>query len=193
MSLAVENILGIIDRDGEEELALDLSSFSCGVNDEIQTFLTDKAIEFARKKMSITYLVSDDEDGELLGYFTLAHKVLEVPAAGLSNNVKRRMSRYARLDESKDSYMVSAFLLAQFGKNYGVEEGKRVTGAELMDCVEALLEDIQFRIGGGVVYLDCEDKKKLIDFYENTAGYRRISERVSELDHIKYLQYFKFI
>ena len=61
MSLAVENILGIIDRDGEEELALDLSSFLCGVNDEIQTFLTDKAIEFARKKMSITYLVSDDE------------------------------------------------------------------------------------------------------------------------------------
>ena len=103
------------------------------------------------------------------------------------------MSRYARVDESKDSYMVSAFLLAQFGKNYGVEEGKRVTGAELMDCVEAVLEDIQFRIGGGVVYLDCEDKKKLIDFYENTAGYRRISERVSELDHIKYLQYFKFI
>ena len=95
MSLAVENILGIIDRDGEEELALDLSSFSCGVNDEIQTFLTDKAIEFARKKMSITYLVSDDEDGELLGYFTLAHKVLEVPAAGLSNNVKR--SRWSAL------------------------------------------------------------------------------------------------
>ena len=27
MSLAVENILGIIDRDGEEELMLDLSSF----------------------------------------------------------------------------------------------------------------------------------------------------------------------
>lgn len=77
MSLAVENILGIIDRDGEEELMLDLSSFSCAVNDEIQTFLTDKAVEFAKKKMSITYLVSDTEDGEMLGYFTLAHKVLE--------------------------------------------------------------------------------------------------------------------
>ena len=45
MSLAVENILGIMDRDGEEELMLDLSSFSCTVNDEIQTFLTDKAME----------------------------------------------------------------------------------------------------------------------------------------------------
>ena len=56
MSLAVENILGIIDRDGEEELMLDLSSFSCTVNDEIQTFLTDKAIEFARKKCPLHIL-----------------------------------------------------------------------------------------------------------------------------------------
>ena len=68
MSLAVENILGIIDRDGEEELALDLSSFSCGVNDEIQTFLTDKAIEFARKKMSITYLVEPVNKGHYAKY-----------------------------------------------------------------------------------------------------------------------------
>ena len=43
MSLAVENILGIIDRDGEEELMLDLSAFSCKVNPEIQTFLTERA------------------------------------------------------------------------------------------------------------------------------------------------------
>lgn len=150
MSLAVENILGIIDRDGEEELMLDLSAFSCGVNPEIQTFLTERAIEFAKKKMSITYLVTDADDGELLGYFTLAHKVLTVPATGLSNSIKKRMSRYARLDEDSDSYLVSAFLLAQFGKNYAVDKEKRIQGAELMDCVDTVLEDIQYRIGGGV-------------------------------------------
>ncbi len=128
-----------------------------------------------------------------MGYFTLAHKVLTVPATGLSNSVKKRMSRYARLDEDSDSYLVSAFLLAQFGKNYAVDKGKRIQGAELMDCVDTVLEDIQYRIGGGVVYLDCEDKRNLIDFYENSAGYRKISERVSELDQTRYLQYFKFI
>ena len=193
MSLAIENILSIMDRDGEDELMLNLSSFSCAVNNEIQTFLYEHAIEFARKKISITYLVTDTENGELLGYFTLAHKVLEVSAAGLSNNVKKRMSRYARLNENTDSYLVSAFLLAQFGKNDNVAEGMRITGAELMDCVDAVLEDIQYRIGGSVVYLDCEDKPQLISFYENTAGYRCISERISNLDQIKYLQYFKFI
>ena len=46
MSLAVEKILSIIDRDGEEELALDLSSFSCGAYDEIQTKMTIRTILF---------------------------------------------------------------------------------------------------------------------------------------------------
>ena len=75
MSLAIENILDIMDYEGEEELELILSEFISQKNDEIQIFLKDKAIEFAKKKLSITYLVTDNENGELLGYFTLAHKV----------------------------------------------------------------------------------------------------------------------
>ena len=193
MSLAIENVLDIMDYEGEEELALILSDFICQKNDEIQTFLKDKAIEFAKKKLSITYLVTDDETGDLLGYFTLAHKVLEVPALGLSNTVRRKMSRYSTLDNRNDSYMVSAFLLAQFGKNYNVEEQRRVSGAELMDCVDEVLKSIQHQIGGAVAYLDCEDKKKLITFYSDVAGYKQISERVSERDKVKYLQFYKFI
>ena len=193
MSFAIENILSIMDRDGEDELVFNLSSFSCPANSEIQKFLHENAIEFALKKMSITYLVTETEDGELLGYFTLAHKVLEISARGLSSSVRKRMSRYARLNEKTDSYLVSAFLLAQFGKNDNVAEGRKISGAELMDCVDAVIEDIQLRIGGSVIYLDCEDKPQLISFYENIGGYRCIGERVSELDHTKYLQYFKFI
>lgn len=193
MSLAIENIIDVMDYEGEEELELILSEFICQKNDEIQTFLKDKAIEFAKKKLSITYLVTNSETGELLGYFTLAHKVLEVPALGLSNNIKRKMSRYSTLDSISESYMVSAFLLAQFGKNFNVEEKHRVSGAELMDCVDEVLKKIQHQIGGAVVYLDCEDKEKLITFYSDVAGYKQISERISERDQTKYLQFYKFI
>lgn len=193
MSLAIENILDIIDYEGEEELELILSEFICQKNDEIQTFLKDKAIEFAKKKLSITYLVNDSETGDLLGYFTLAHKVLEVPALGLSNTVRRKMSRYSTLDNRNESYMVSAFLLAQFGKNYSVDEERRVSGAELMDCVDEVLKRIQHQIGGAIVYLDCEDEEKLITFYSDVAGYKQISERISERDQTKYLQFYKFI
>ena len=193
MSLAIENIIDVMDYEGEEELELILSEFICQKNDEIQTFLKDKAIEFAKKKLSITYLVNDSETGDLLGYFTLAHKVLEVPALGLSNTVRRKMSRYSTLDNRNESYMVSAFLLAQFGKNYSVDEERRVSGAELMDCVDEVLKRIQHQIGGAIVYLDCEDEEKLITFYSDVAGYKQISERISERDQTKDLQFYKFI
>ena len=193
MRYEIENILDIMENDGEDELSSSLNAFSCDRNTEIQNFLLNSSIDFAKKKMSITYLVSDKESGDLLGYFALTHKVLNIPAEGLSNTVKKRMSRYAPLDESTDTYPVSAFLLAQFGKNYAIEENSRISGTELMDCADMMLKDIQHRVGGGVVYLDCEDKKKLTEFYEKTAGYRKISERESTLDGRKYLQYFKFI
>ena len=193
MSYSIENILDIIENEGEDGLKSILSTFSCPLNEEIQGFLLDRSIDFARKKMSVTYLVFDEARGSLFGYFTLTHKILNIPAEGLSNTVKKRMSRYAPLDDRTDSYPVSAFLLAQFGKNYAVKETDRISGADLMDCADMMLKDIQHRVGGGVVYLDCEDKKKLTEFYEKTAGYRKISERESTLDGRKYLQYFKFI
>ena len=46
MSLAIENIIDIMDYEGEEELELILSEFISQKNDEIQTFLKGKAIEF---------------------------------------------------------------------------------------------------------------------------------------------------
>lgn len=193
MSYAVDNILKIIAKDGEDELRTTLSSFSCGINKDIQDFLQFKAIDFAKRKMSITYLVYEEETGQVLGFFTLAHKVLNIPAEGMSNTVLRRMDRYSKLDEKTNSYLVSAFLLAQLGKNYAISEDRRISGSELMDCVDFVLKDIQFRVGGGVVYLDSLENEHLISFYENNAGYKKISERVSVVDGHKYLQYYKFI
>ena len=77
--------------------------------------------------------------------------------------------------------------------NFNVEIERRVSGAELMDCVDEVLKRIEHQIGGAVVYLDCEDKENLIEFYENIAGYKQISERISKRDQVKYLQFYKFI
>jgi hypothetical protein len=178
---------------GEKELISSFSGFSCDVNKDIQDFLQLKSIDFAKKRMSITYLVVDNETGDLLGFFTLAHKVLYVPAEGLSNTVKRRLERYGSIDKNTNSYLLSAFLLAQFGKNYAIEEDKRITGIGLMDCIDSILKDIQFRVGGGVVYLDSLDNEHLVHFYTDVCGYRKISERVSDTNNTKYLQYLKFV
>ncbi len=132
MNYGIENILDVIEQDGEDEVKEDLSNFVCDANKDIQDFIQFKAIDFAKKRISISYLVYDEDTGKILGFFTLAHKVLNVPAQGMSNTVRRRMDRYARLDKEKNSYLVSAFLLAQLGKNYALEKEERISGEDLI-------------------------------------------------------------
>ncbi|MDO4797380.1 MAG: GNAT family acetyltransferase [Coriobacteriales bacterium] len=162
------------------------------LNPDIEHFLHYNAIQFAKMKTAVTYLVIDLEDGALLGYFTLAHKPLCVTADGLSRKVRDQLKWFSKLDESEQSYTVSAFLLAQFGKNYGVEDGKRITGAELMAVAMEQLRNVQNQIGGTLVYLDCEANAGLIRFYEG-QNFSLFGERLSENDGKRYLQYLSFV
>lgn len=192
MGLNVTNILDELEFVGEAALKEDLSSFSCEVNFEIEEFIKEKAIDFAKRKLSITYIVTDTDDGAILGYFTLTHKSILLNNDGLSKTVQKKLERYSRMDRNTGNYMASAFLLAQFGKNYGVNHGTRIKGAELMKLVNDILSDIQRRIGGGIVYLDCEDKPELIKFYTN-ENFKRFADRFSEDDKQKYIQFMRFL
>ncbi len=157
------NILDMQRAVGEEDLESILSGFSCPMNQEVQFFVRKNALEFAKKRMSITYLVVD-ERSRVAAIFTLAHKPVQVTNMDLSRNMQKKAQRHAQLDEGTNTYMMSAFLLAQFGKNYqyGVS---LITGQELMDLTIFTLKEIQTLIGGGMVYLECEEKPQLLNFY----------------------------
>lgn len=200
MGFVVSNILDLVKESGEESVKEYVSLFSCDremeggripLNPDIEKFLKENAIQFARQKISVSYLVLDEDDGEILGYFTIAHKALELPSMGLSNGVRRKMERYSQHNQAMDSYTISAFLIAQFGKNYAVDNGKRIRGKELMQYVYDELFEIQHRMGGGIIYLDCEADASLISFYEN-ENFRLFGERISDKDNKRYLQYMKF-
>ena len=200
MSIGVWHILDLVDKYGEDAVCKFISDFSTkkkdchrALNPDIEVFLKRNAIRFAREKKSITYLVYDEDDGSLLGYFTLAHKPIEIPTAGLSNSVIKKLEKYARPSEEHGEYTVSAFLIAQFGKNYAVDDGKRITGDELMKLCNKELFDVQHRIGGGLEYLDCESDAKLIDFYHDQQHFRLFGERISNKDSKRYLQFMRFI
>lgn len=186
------NILDIFEKCGEEALLTCLSSFSCPKNMEVENFLKEKALDFARKKLSITYLLMDNNDATLLGYFTLAHKTIEIfNYSTLSNTTKRKLSLYANCEIDSSCYTISAFLLAQIGKNNSVENGRRINGNILMETVIDILLDIQHRIGGGIIFLDCEDNEKLRKYYEQNR-YKIFGERNEQVTGIKYLQMMRF-
>lgn len=184
----IMNILDLLESVGTNEVLKGLSSFSCPKNQEIENFLHKNAIEFAKRKLSITYLLLDNSDGEIVGYFTLAHKAIEIKNDNISNTVRRKLSSHAKLDADTNSYTVSAFLLAQIGKNYSAANGHRITGKELIEFANDVLTDIQHRIGGSIIYLDSEDNQRLKDFYISENHYKIFGERYSASDHTYYLQ-----
>ena len=191
MTTKVENIIDFTEKFGEERVRSFLHTFSSPINPEIENFVRNKAIDFARRKLSVTYLVTDVNDGQILGFFALTHKAVLIPHAKLSKSSLKKLERFARLDRATGEYMASAFLIAQFGKNYGVDNGKRITGKELMKLANDVLVHIQRQIGGGIIYLDCEDKENLIKFYTDEK-FQHFGERFSSEENLKYLQYMRF-
>ena len=203
MTIGVWNILDLNEEAGEEGINALVSDFTTArmnedglaenLNPDIEVFLKEDALQFAKEKKSITYLVCDEDDGSLLGYFTITHKAVEVPPDGLSKTYIRKVERYAQLHKELNSYIVSGFLIAQFGKNYGVDDGQRISGSELMRLCNKELYELQHRLGDGLEYLDCEAHAELIDFYEKKQNFRLFGERISEKDGKRYLQYMKFL
>lgn len=187
------NILDMIDAIGEDALSGILSDFSCPKNPEIETFVKNKAIDFAKRKISITYLVIDDDSSEILSIFALTHKALDINSEALSSTSRKKLSRFAQFDENNSSYTVSAFLIAQFGKNYAVSQPEDWNGIRLMEKAFETLEKVQRQVGGGVVYLECEDNEHLLSFYQNENNrFHPFNERYSDVDNTKYIQLLRF-
>ena len=191
MRTRITNILDDLEKKGEEEVRQYLSLFSCPINPAIENFVKNRAIDFSRRKLSVTYLVKNPANGQMLGYFALTHKAVLIPSTNLSKTSRKKLERYARLDRATGEYMASAFLIAQFGKNYAVDEGGRISGSELMNIANDILVNIQRQIGGGIIYLDCEDRENLKRFYEDEK-FQTFGERFSEEDDQKYIQYMRF-
>lgn len=170
-----------------------LLDFSCNKNPDIEHFLQNNSIEFAKKKQSMTHLVFNDENGELVGYFSLTHKSIIIENDILSNNSYNKIARFAKPDKD-GKYTLSAFLIAQFGKNYSIKKENQIDGKELMSLAYNILKEVQHQIGGTVVFLECEDKKELLEFYQKEPfSFKVFGKRISETDNTKYIQLLSFI
>lgn len=191
----VFNVLDLIESIGEEQVVQLLSDFSCPQNFEVESFLKNKAIQFAKQKISVSFLVFDSEV-RLVGYFTLAHKMASVQVKVLkSKEQRKKIERYARLEKDSQVYNVSSYLIAQIGKNYKLDYKFSISGNELMDQALNVLRQVQRLVGGGVVFLECEDKKALLNFYQNEHNkFHPYGERFSkkEGESTKYIQLLKF-
>ena len=183
------------DSVGRENVANVFAEFDCSKNADIDGFLKNNAVDFARRQISVSHLVFDSATRACLGYFTLTHKPLSLEADKLSATVRRRIERFAKCRSGNDIrvYTLSAFLIAQIGKNFKIPEPQRIPGKDLLALAMDELRLAQYEIGGQVVFLECEDgNRKLKSFYEKNA-FVACGKRTDEVDGITYLQMFRFL
>lgn len=177
------------DKDlGEEELRQLLSEFFCDKNSDVERFLKEQSIEFTKKNQSVTYLVFSNEDALLVGYFTITIKPITVNAKSFSNTMKRKIARVSKLDEGNGTYTLSAYLIAQLGKNYKDGANEKITGEQLLQAALDIIKELQYMAGGMVIFLEAEDNEKLMHFYEEENGFKRFDikevEAGTENEHI---------
>lgn len=98
------SIYDLLESIGEERTKEILADFTCPLNLEIERFLHQNAIDFAKRSMSVTYLVFD-EDNKLMAYFTLTHKPALIPDNNISN-----AAHIIRMNITIIRYTVSTYL-----------------------------------------------------------------------------------
>jgi len=162
----------MINEVGEDRVKSILTNFSCPLNKDVESFLRNgNAIEFAKQRIAATHLVFASYKGSLvlIGYFTLASKVIVIDKRALSKRLQKRLRKFAQYDENFKRYVLSAPLIAQLGKNFHNGYNKLISGDELLSLACEKVKKTQIELGGKIVYLECEDKPVLRSFYENNG------------------------
>ena len=164
-------------QSGEDLLQQVFSTFSCDKNLDVERFLLEQSINFTKKNQSVTYVVLTPEEGQIIGYFTITIKPITVNGDSFSNTVKKKIARVSEQDEESGDYFLSAYLIAQLGKNYKDGANEKISGDQLLGLAIEKIKELQYMAGGMVVFLEAENEEKLIHFYENKNGFKRFDTK----------------
>ena len=181
----------MIEELGEDKTREILSSFSCPLNPDVEIFLKNTAILFDKQHLSATHLVfaSYKQENQIAGYFTLAQKAFTISnsrkphTSKISNSLMKKITKYGTYDNHSEFHTIPALLIAQLGRNFGCGDSKNklISGDELLKIACTKVWDIQRVFSGKHVYIECENKPKLIDFYTSN-GFVQFGTRLLDAD-----------
>jgi len=193
------NLNDLIEELGEDRAKSILSDFSCPINKDVETFLKHKSIEFAKRGFAATHLIfwKAGDEKELIGYYAISTKSFEISKDAVSNRCAKKLAAFGKYNAHLKSYLISAPLIGQLGKNFIRGNNTLISGDELLKMAIDKIKSIQRESGGRYTYLECEDKPKLIQFYERNGfqkfGNRKLDRDEVDLDGQYLVQLMKYI
>ena len=177
----------------DEEVSDFLKSFSCKKNKEVQWFLRKLSMRFARLNISATHLVLSEDFERIVAYYTLVCKPLSVMADELGDDSRKSLEEFCRLNEQRQCYDFSAYLIAQLGRNYAQDLTETISGDELMEVILDHLRRMRINLGGNVAFVEYErGNAKLLDYYTRN-GFVSMHSKSDSGENDKLAQLFRFI
>ncbi len=161
----------------DTELMQFLSSFSCEQDEDIESFLRNRAVEFEKLSKARTYLICDQEqlegkklEGEPLkiyGYISIAIKILSVPET-TSNRVRKELDGFSAKIHGERIRDFPCYLIGQLSRASNVSKAS-VSGEQLIKYACDVISSSVEAVGGRYMMIECHDNKKLLDFYERNS------------------------
>lgn len=162
----------LIDESEEEKVTLFLDKFKCQKDEDIESFLKSKAIEFEHLSKARTYLICDENELEnsniselmIYGYISVALKILTVPE-NTSNRVRKKIDGFSAKSRGQVIDDFPCYLIGQLSKNSDVKENE-LTGKDLLEFANSVIAASINAVGGRYVMIECKNADKLIKFYK---------------------------
>ena len=163
-------------------------------NKDVEDFLKTKAVQATKLNTATTYLVcvqQSDVEIVLVGYFSLAIKMLSLKRDVLSKSAQRIIGRFGYYNDDSKSYEIPAILVAQFGRNFN-KESVSISGTDLMAITLHQVKNALSFLSGKTVFLESENKQKLIDFYEKN-GFTILNNEVLSKNKKELIQLYRLL
>ena len=93
----------------------------------------------------------------------------------------REICRIANVKTKEEDCILSAHLIGQLGKNFSSGNNLLISGHELLNLALQKIYEAQKLIGGRIVYVECEDKEKLLSFYDKN-DFQLVGKRMLDGD-----------
>ena len=194
------NLRDFLEIRGEEKTHNLLDNFDSKYNEDVNYFLKTKAGEFGKRGLASTYLVFTKYKGKLefLAYYSLAMKAVVIKSdANISKTLRKKINTYSNFEPKLKSYVMSCHLIGQLGKNYNANDESLISGSELLELACRKVRAAQEISGGKFVYLECENVKSLINFYEKNGftkfGMRKLDKEETDLNGSYLVQLIRYL
>ena len=161
----------LIELASEEVVSGVFSTFECKQDSDIESFLKEKAILFDKKGKSKTHLLLDEDEllrGNIIiaAYFSLAIQSLKIPESTSMSQIRRLDGLYSKRGGAPISE-VPSYLIGQLAKDDKYKT--MMNGSLVLEYSLSVLLSAEHLVGGRVVYIECRDIPKLINFYANNG------------------------